>query len=129
MLYSDVFPVVIFFIIVLLLSLFFVIASKKISLALDTDKPNDSKLNPFECGFPEFDNARSRFDVKFYLVAILFLAFDIELAFMIPWGVLIKCKKYCSGISWPPFIAMLLFLLVLFLGLIYEWKKGALEWE
>jgi NADH-quinone oxidoreductase subunit A len=118
-----------FFVVVLLFSLFLVVGSKKLSIVLDINKPNNSKLSPFECGFPEFENARSRFDVKFYLVAILFLAFDIELAFMLPWSVLVRRSDNFSGISWPAFIAMILFLFILFVGLLYEWKKGALEWE
>lgn len=82
-----------------------------------------AKVSAYECGFEEFDTARRTFDVRFYLVAILFIVFDLEVAFLFPWAMVIQ------EISWFGFWSMMLFLTVLTLGFVYEWKKGALEWE
>ena len=86
-------------------------------------KPYSAKNSPYECGFKEFGDARSKFDVRFYLISILFIVFDLEVAFLFPWAVVIK------QIPTAGFVAMLCFLLLLVVGFIYEWKKGALEWE
>ena len=85
--------------------------------------PNSEKLSPFECGFAPFDDARGQFDVRFYLVAILFIIFDLEVAFLFPWAVAL------GDIGLFGFWSMMLFLGVLTVGFIYEWRKGALEWE
>lgn len=85
--------------------------------------PNPEKLSQYECGFEPFESARLKFDVRFYLVAILFIIFDLEVAFLFPWAVIVKT------LAWPGIIAMGIFLGLLLLGFIYEWKKGALEWE
>jgi len=85
--------------------------------------PDEAKTSPYECGFPPFENARIPFDVRFYLVAILFIIFDLETAFLFPWAVVLK------QISWFGFLTMMIFLSLLVIGFIYEWKKGALEWE
>jgi NADH-quinone oxidoreductase subunit A len=85
--------------------------------------PDPAKLSPYECGFEPFENARIPFDVRYYLVAILFIIFDLETAFLFPWAVVL------DKIGWYGFIAMLIFLVLLLVGFIYEWKKGALEWE
>ncbi|MCA1779236.1 MAG: NADH-quinone oxidoreductase subunit A [Xanthomonadaceae bacterium] len=85
--------------------------------------PNDQKLSPYECGFEAFDDSRMKFDVRFYLVAILFIIFDLEIAFLFPWAVAL------DTIGMTGLIAMSIFLAVLVIGFIYEWKKGALEWE
>ena len=85
--------------------------------------PDLEKLSPYECGFPPFDDARMRFDVRFYLVAILFIIFDLEIAFLFPWAL----SFYDAGFF--GFLSMLLFLFVLTVGYIYEWRKGALEWN
>ena len=81
------------------------------------------KLSEYECGFPAFDDSRAQFDVRFYLVAILFIVFDLEAAFLFPWAVTLDFTR------WPGWIAMMIFLAELGLGLAYAWKKGALEWE
>ncbi|PPR15651.1 MAG: hypothetical protein CFH43_00883, partial [Proteobacteria bacterium] len=86
-------------------------------------KPDDEKLSPYECGFEAFDSARKRFDVRFYLVAILFIIFDLEVAFLFPWAMAF------GDIGLFGFWSMMVFLTVLTVGFIYEWKKGALEWE
>ena len=84
---------------------------------------DDAKLSPYECGFEAFENSRMKFDVRYYLVAILFIIFDLEIAFLFPWAVSL------DGIGLFGVLAMGIFLLVLVVGFIYEWKKGALEWD
>ena len=86
-------------------------------------QPDPEKLSAYECGFPAFDDARMKFDVRFYLVSILFIIFDLEVAFLFPWAVSF------GAIGWFGFWSMMVFLGVLTIGFIYEWKKGALEWE
>ena len=90
---------------------------------LGPHKPDPEKLSPYECGFEAFEDARMRFDVRYYLVAILFILFDLEIAFLFPWAVVLE------DIGVFGFLAMLLFLGILVVGFIYEWLKGALEWE
>jgi NADH-quinone oxidoreductase subunit A len=86
-------------------------------------RPNAEKLSPYECGFEAFEDSRMKFDVRFYLVAILFIIFDLEIAFLFPWAVAL------DSIGMTGLIAMAVFLGILVIGFIYEWKKGALEWE
>ena len=86
-------------------------------------KPDSEKLSPYECGFEAFEDSRMRFDVRYYLVAILFIMFDLEIAFLFPWAVVL------DQIGLFGFVAMMIFLGILVVGFIYEWKKGALEWE
>jgi NADH-quinone oxidoreductase subunit A len=85
--------------------------------------PDPEKLSAYECGFNAFDDARMKFDVRFYLVAILFIIFDLETAFLFPWGVSLR------DIGWPGFMAMMIFLLEFLLGFAYIWRKGGLDWE
>jgi NADH-quinone oxidoreductase subunit A len=85
--------------------------------------PDSEKLSAYECGFNAFDDARMKFDIRFYLVSILFIIFDLEVAFLFPWAVSF------SAVGWFGFWSMMVFLGVLTIGFIYEWKKGALEWE
>jgi len=87
------------------------------------DRPDPEKLSPYECGFEAFEDARMKFDVRYYLVAILFILFDLEIAFLFPWAVALP------DIGLFGFVAMMIFLLILVVGFVYEWKKGALEWE
>ena len=87
------------------------------------NRPDPEKLSPYECGFEAFEDARMKFDVRYYLVAILFILFDLEIAFLFPWAVVLP------DIGLFGFSAMMLFLFILVVGFIYEWKKGALEWE
>ena len=91
--------------------------------ALSPNKPDAEKLSPYECGFEAFEDARMKFDVRYYLVAILFILFDLEIAFLFPWAVVLP------EIGFFGFAAMMIFLAVLVVGFVYEWKKGALEWE
>ncbi|MBL3526872.1 MAG: NADH-quinone oxidoreductase subunit A [gamma proteobacterium endosymbiont of Lamellibrachia anaximandri] len=90
---------------------------------LGTRKPDAEKLSPYECGFEAFEDARMKFDVRYYLVAILFIIFDLEIAFLFPWAVVL------GELGMVGFVAMMVFLGILVIGFIYEWKKGALEWE
>ena len=85
--------------------------------------PDSEKLSPYECGFEAFEDARMKFDVRYYLVAILFILFDLEIAFLFPWAIVLK------EIGMFGFVAMMIFLAILVIGFIYEWMKGALEWE
>lgn len=94
-----------------------------IGFILGSHKPDEEKNSPYECGFEAFEDARMKFDVRYYLVAILFIIFDLEIAFLFPWAVIFKD----AGVF--EFVAMFIFLLLLTIGFIYEWKKGALEWE
>lgn len=86
-------------------------------------RPDAAKDSPYECGFEAFESARLKFDVRYYLVAILFIIFDLEIAFLFPWAVALE------GLGLVGFMAMVIFLAILVVGFIYEWKKGALEWE
>jgi len=90
---------------------------------LGPKRPNPEKLSAYECGFESFDDARAPFDVRYYLVAILFVIFDLETAFLVPWAVVFR------ELGWTGMIVMGIFLGLLAVGFIYEWKKGALEWE
>ncbi|MDP3704609.1 MAG: NADH-quinone oxidoreductase subunit A [Legionellaceae bacterium] len=116
---SDYLPILVFIIIGLGLGLAMIGAGNLIS----SSKPNIEKNSPYECGFPAFENAHIPFDVRFYLVAILFIIFDLETAFFFPWALVLR------KIGWYGFTAMMIFLGLLVIGFIYEWKRGALEWE
>jgi NADH-quinone oxidoreductase subunit A len=90
---------------------------------LSPSKPDSEKLSPYECGFEAFEDARMKFDVRYYLIAILFILFDLETAFLFPWGVVLR------DIGWYGYASMVIFLLVFIVGFVYIWKKGALDWE
>ena len=94
-----------------------------IGFVLGPHRPDDEKLSPYECGFEPYEDARAKFDVRYYLVAILFIIFDLEIAFLFPWAVVLEEIGYFG------YSAMVIFLGILVVGFIYEWKKGALEWE
>lgn len=115
----DYLPVVIFLGLALALSLLFIFGA----LILGPNKPDPEKNSAYECGFHAFDDARMKFDVRFYLVAILFIIFDLEIAFLFPWAVSL------GEIGVYGFWSMVVFLGVLTVGFIYEWRSGALEWE
>ena len=116
---QNYFPILIFLLIGLVMGgmLFLV------GFVLGPRRPDLEKNAPYECGFEAFEDARMKFDVRYYLVAILFIIFDLEIAFFFPWAVALK------HVGMVGFWAMMLFLAVLVLGFIYEWRKGALEWE
>ena len=116
---SEYFPIAVFFAIAVGLA----IAMVSASLLLGNQRPDDEKMAAYECGFDAFEDSRRQFDVRFYLVAILFIIFDLEVAVLFPWAVSL------GGIGVFGFWSMMLVLAVLTVGFIYEWKKGALEWE
>ncbi|ARB92491.1 MULTISPECIES: NADH-quinone oxidoreductase subunit A [Legionella] len=116
---SQYFPVLIFIIIGVALGLAMIGAGSLFSKHM----PDNAKNAPYECGFGAFENAHIPFDVRFYLVAILFIIFDLETAFFFPWALVLR------KIGWFGFAGMMLFLGLLVIGFIYEWKRGALEWE
>jgi NADH-quinone oxidoreductase subunit A len=116
-------PILLFLGVALALSGAFVVLPMLVAKLTGAENPYPNKLAEYECGFPAFEDARAQFDVRFYLVAILFIVFDLEAAFLFPWAVTLDFTKL-SG-----WIAMMIFLAELGLGLAYAWKKGALEWE
>ncbi|HTV88852.1 MAG TPA: NADH-quinone oxidoreductase subunit A [Stellaceae bacterium] len=113
------FPIVVFFVIAGAIATAMILAS----VVLARQNPNSEKLSPYECGFEPFEDARVRFDVRYYLVAILFIIFDLEVAFLFPWAVSL------GDVGLFGFWSMIVFLAVLTIGFAYEWRKGALEWD
>jgi NADH-quinone oxidoreductase subunit A len=116
---QDYFSIILFLIIAFVLSCSFII----INFVLSPKKPDPEKLSAYECGFEPFNDSRMEFDIRFYLVAILFIIFDLEIAFLFPWAISL------GKIGFLGFISMMIFLVILTVGFIYEWKKGALDWE
>ena len=116
---SDYLSIIIFLFISIFLSIGFVLANYLAS----PSNPDPEKLSAYECGFEAFDDSRMEFDVRFYLVAILFIIFDLEIAFLFPWAISL------GNIGIFGFSSMMIFLFILTIGFIYEWKKGALDWE
>ncbi|MEK9918849.1 MAG: NADH-quinone oxidoreductase subunit A [Pelagibacteraceae bacterium] len=116
---TEYFSIILFLLIAIALSFGFIIANY---LAAPSN-PDPEKLSAYECGFEAFDDSRMEFDVRFYLVAILFIIFDLEIAFLFPWAISL------GSIGALGFWSMMIFLAVLTVGFVYEWKKGALEWE
>ena len=116
-------PILLFLFIALGLSVGFVVLPMLVSRLTGAHRPDAAKLSEYECGFPAFEDARAEFDVRFYLVAILFIVFDLEAAFLFPWAVSLDVT------GWPGWITMMIFLLELVIGFAYAWKKGALDWE
>lgn len=120
---SQYLPILIFLVIALALSSVIVLLPIAVSRLTGTHNPSADKNSEYECGFPAFEDPRSQFDVRFYLVAILFIVFDLEAAFLFPWAVSLKLT------GWAGWLTMMVFLGELAIGLAYAWKKGALDWE
>ena len=120
---ANYFPVLLFLAIGTAVGVGAVVTSAVLARLSGVQNPDSEKLSPYECGFEAFEDARMKFDVRYYLVAILFILFDLEIAFLFPWAIVLQ------DIGWFGLIAMLIFLAILVVGFIYEWKKGALEWE
>ena len=99
------------------------VAPQLLGFVFGPNRPDAEKNSPYECGFEAFEDARMKFDVRYYLVAILFILFDLEIAFLLPWAVALR------DVGGAGFAAVLIFLTVLVVGLVYEWKKGALDWD
>ena len=116
---KDYFSIILFLIIALGLSIGFIV----VNFVFSPKNPDPEKLSAYECGFEAFDDSRMEFDVRFYLVAILFIIFDLEIAFLFPWAISL------GKIGMFGFVSMMIFLSILTIGFIYEWKKGALDWE
>jgi NADH-quinone oxidoreductase subunit A len=117
--WQQYFPILMFIVMALMLGVVLI----ALGLLLSPSSPSKEKLAEYECGFPAFSSARLKFDVRYYLVAILFIIFDLEIAFLFPWAVVNK------QVGMPALIAVMIFLGLLTVGFIYEWRKGALEWE
>jgi NADH-quinone oxidoreductase subunit A len=116
---AEYFPILLFIVVGLAVG----VAPPVLGAIFGPHRPDPQKLSPYECGFEAFEDARMKFDVRYYLVAILFILFDLEIAFLFPWAVVI------NEIGFAGFLSMMLFLGILVVGFVYEWTKGALEWE
>jgi len=117
------FPILLFILVGAVVGMVPIALGSGISRLLGVHRPDSEKLSPYECGFEAFEDARMKFDVRYYLIAILFILFDLEIAFLFPWAIVLQ------EIGMFGFLAMVVFLAVLVVGFIYEWKKGALEWD
>ena len=116
---AEYFPILLFIAVAILIG----VAPMVLGRLVGPHRPDPEKLSPYECGFEAFEDARMKFDVRYYLVAILFILFDLEIAFLFPWAAVI------NDIGFAGFISMMIFLAILTVGFVYEWMKGALEWE
>ncbi len=116
---NEYLPIIIFIVIALVMGVMPLV----MTMMLAEQKPDAEKLSAYECGFEAFEDSRMQFDVRFYLIAILFVIFDLESAFLFPWAIVL------DKIGFFGFIEMVLFLVILLVGYIYAWKKGALQWE
>jgi len=116
---AEYFPILLFIVVGVAIG----VAPPVLGAIFGPHRPDPEKLSPYECGFEAFEDARMKFDVRYYLVAILFILFDLEIAFLFPWAVVI------NEIGFAGFLSMMLFLGILVVGFVYEWTKGALEWE
>jgi len=116
---AEYFPILLFIVVAIAVG----VAPMVLGKILGPNRPDAEKLSPYECGFEAFEDARMKFDVRYYLVAILFILFDLEIAFLFPWATVI------NDIGLAGFLSMMLFLVILVVGFAYEWMKGALEWE
>ena len=120
---SEYAPILLFLFVAAGLSIAFVFLPMGVSRLTGTHNPSPEKLSEYECGFPAFEDSRSQFDVRFYLVAILFIIFDLEAAFLFPWAVSLDLT------GWVGWTTMMIFLTELIIGFAYAWKVGALEWD
>ena len=120
---ENYFPILLFILVGIAFGAVPLLLGGVLSRVLGVHRPDSEKLSPYECGFEAFEDARMKFDVRYYLIAILFILFDLEIAFLFPWAVVLQ------EIGFFGFMAMMVFLAILVVGFIYEWMKGALEWE
>ena len=120
---DNYFPILLFIIVGVFVGLAPIVLGGAISRLIGMHRPDSEKLSPYECGFEAFEDARMKFDVRYYLVAILFILFDLEIAFLFPWAIVLQ------EIGTFGLLSMIVFLAILVIGFIYEWKKGALEWD
>ena len=122
---ENYFPIFVF----ILIGLVFGIAPVITGMVVAPHRPNAEKLSPYECGFEAFEDARMKFDVRYYLIAILFILFDLEVAFLVPWATIFGEIAGTESVKWFGFVEMLVFLAILVVGYAYAWAKGALDWE
>jgi NADH-quinone oxidoreductase subunit A len=120
---DNYFPILLFVLVGAAVGVTPIVLGSGISRLLGVHRPDSEKLSPYECGFEAFEDARMKFDVRYYLVAILFILFDLEIAFLFPWAIVLQ------EIGMFGLLSMIVFLAILVVGFIYEWKKGALEWD
>ena len=120
---ANYFPILLFLAIGTAVGVGAIVSSGVLARLTGSQNPDAAKLSPYECGFEAFEDARMKFDVRYYLVAILFILFDLEIAFLFPWATVI------NDIGFAGFLSMMIFLGILVVGFVYEWMKGALEWE
>lgn len=122
---ENYFPVFVF----VLVGIAFGVLPVLLGWVLAPSRPDSEKLSPYECGFEAFEDARMKFDVRYYLIAIIFILFDLEIAFLVPWATIFKEIVGTESIRWFGFVEMLIFIAILVVGYVYAWAKGALEWE
>ena len=122
---ENYFPVLLFIAVGLLVGVGPILLGRLVS----PNRPDSEKLSPYECGFEAFEDARVKFDVRYYLISILFILFDLEVAFLVPWATIFKEIVGTDSVRWFGFIEMLVFLVILVVGYAYAWIKGALDWE
>ena len=122
---EDYFPVFVF----VLVGLVFGVAPVITGMVVAPHRPDSEKLSPYECGFEAFEDARMKFDVRYYLISILFILFDLEVAFLVPWATIFGEIVSTESIKLFGFIEMLVFIAILVVGYAYAWAKGALDWE
>ncbi len=122
---ENYFPILMFIGVGLMVGVAPMLLGSGLSRLLGAHRPNEEKLSPYECGFEAFEDARMKFDVRYYLVAILFILFDLEIAFLFPWAIVLGEQSESTF----RYLAMVVFLGILVVGFVYEWMKGALDWE
>ena len=122
---ENYFPILVF----VLIGIFFAAAPLVTALIVAPYRPNSEKISPYECGFEAFEDARMKFDIRYYLIAILFILFDLEVAFLVPWATIFKEIVQTESVKWFGFVEMLVFVAILVVGYVYAWAKGALDWE
>ncbi|MER2516926.1 MAG: NADH-quinone oxidoreductase subunit A [Candidatus Accumulibacter phosphatis] len=119
------FPVLVF----ILIGVAFGLMPVVMGMMVAPHRPDSAKLSPYECGFEAFEDARMKFDVRYYLIAIIFILFDLEVAFLLPWATIFKEIVETDSVKWFGFIEMVVFIAILVVGYVYAWAKGALDWE
>ncbi len=122
---ENYFPILVF----ILVGVVFGVAPILLGWLVAPNRPDSEKLSPYECGFEAFEDARMKFDVRYYLIAIIFILFDLEIAFLFPWATIFKEIVQTESIKLFGFFEMLVFIAILVVGYVYAWAKGALEWE
>ena len=121
----EYFPILLFVVVALIFGCVPIIIGRLVA----PHRPDSEKLSPYECGFPAFEDARMKFDVRYYLIAIIFILFDLEVAFLFPWATIFKEIAGTEAVRFFGFIEMMMFIAILVVGYMYAWVKGALDWE